>query len=99
MRYRDASHIDLRMFWARRAELGQVYVWLGFLAVFAAWWSGSQGLGAAWTVLIVSAVAWFVAWFQVVGGLWRSTLVAAMLVSSLQVAKLSCDCCLVGMAP
>ncbi|MCS6969690.1 MAG: hypothetical protein RMM29_02255 [Planctomycetota bacterium] len=78
MRFADAAHLDLASLRARRPELGQVYLAAGYGACLAAlWWAHQPSRLAA--LLIVLAIAWAMAWRRAVGSLYRSTLVAAML--------------------
>lgn len=88
MRYADASHVDHRPFLARRPVLGREYSRLGYLGVIGAVTVGDDTVLAAAALLAVLAVLWFIAWLQAVGGLWRGPLVAAILVASLQLARL-----------
>lgn len=82
MRFADAPHLDLASFRARRPGLGRVYLVAGHAACAAAlWWAHQpERLGA---LLIVLAIAWAMAWKREVGSLYRSTLVAAMLLCAL----------------
>lgn len=78
MRYSDASHVDTGSFYARRPELGKLYRMLGYAGVIAAWYhrDDPEMIGR---LLVVLLVIWLMAWYRVVGTLWRSSVVAAVL--------------------
>lgn len=78
MRYRDAAHVDMGSFYARRPEHGKMYRLLGYAGIVVVWWHQHDPdmLGR---VLIVLLALWFMAWFRIVGALWRSSVVAACL--------------------
>jgi hypothetical protein len=78
MRYRDASHVDLGSFYARKPELGRMYRLLGYGACLAVVW---HALNEAMLerLLIALVILWLMAWYRVVGTLWRSSTVAATL--------------------
>lgn len=77
MRYRDAAHIDLGSFYARLPGVGRLYRLLGYAAcIGAVWWIADLHRIAC--LLIVSLVAWLMAWWREAGALWRSPLVAAI---------------------
>lgn len=87
MRYRDAAHVDLGSFYARRPGPGRIYRLFGQAAcvgvvVYAA---DPARIGL---LLIVLAVAWVMAWKREVGALWRSPLVAAIAMCAV---ILTCD--------
>jgi hypothetical protein len=79
MRYRDASHVDVGSFYARRPRAGKVFRLLGHLGAASgaccAWRHDQCGLVA---VLVAMLLLWLVAWYQVVGTLWRASIVAAL---------------------
>ncbi len=78
MRYRDAAHVDVGGFYARRPELGKAYRLLGYVAiVFAALHHDDAETLAR--LLIALVVVWLFAWYRIVGALWRSSIVAAAL--------------------
>jgi hypothetical protein len=89
MRYRDAAHVDVGSFYARRPGPGKVYRMLGHAAVVTALLVPARGdcLGV---LLLGLIVVWLAAWYQVVGTLWRSTLVAACLIAALRLTALVC---------
>lgn len=93
MRYRDAPHVDTRAFLARRPDLGPAYTWLGLLGIVAAWWAPAQGAVAVWLCAGACAALWALAWWQAVGPLWRTALLAGLLLASLQLHALACGCC------
>jgi hypothetical protein len=78
MRYVDASHVDLGSFYARNPSWGKIYRLLGYLALMLTvlWAEKPQRLSL---LLVGLLLVWLCAWFQVVGALWRSSLVAAVL--------------------
>ena len=88
MRYRDAVHVDLGSFYAREPQFGKMYRILGYFGiVIAAWYaSDPEVLGKLFLALVV---AWLMAWFRIVGALWRSSIVAACVLCAflLTVAK------------
>ena len=86
MRFSDASHVDLRPLYGRRPVLGRWYGRAGLIGVVAAWYAGSTCAATSWALLGLLCAVWFAAWYQAVGMLWRIPLVAAILVTSLQVA-------------
>jgi hypothetical protein len=81
MRYRDASHVDVSGFYARLPHVGKIYRLLGYVAVLAMLIGACRDDRRLVSILIpVVIVLWLAAWFQVVGTLWRSSLVAALVV-------------------
>ncbi|MBN8525756.1 MAG: hypothetical protein J0M02_10515 [Planctomycetes bacterium] len=77
MRFRDAAHVDLGSFYARRPGLGRLYCLAGYGACLAAlWWAHQPARIAA--LLVVLLVAWLMAWKREVGALFRAPLVAAI---------------------
>lgn len=78
MRYRDADHVDTGSFYARRPELGKLYRLLGYGGVLLAWFRQDDPVMLA-KLLIVLVMMWLMAWYRVVGTLWRSSTVAAIL--------------------
>jgi hypothetical protein len=73
--YADAPHVDVLPFYARRPCVGKFYRLLGHGGVAAAILAPEHCL--PW-VLAAALLAWFAAWIQVVGTLWRATLVATL---------------------
>ncbi len=78
MRYRDADHVDTGSFYARCPQLGRVYRMLGYGGVAFAWYHINDN-GMLARLLVLMVVVWLVAWYRVVGALWRSSVVAAIL--------------------
>lgn len=77
MRFRDAAHVDLGSFYARRPELGRLYRIAGYGACIAAvWWA--HDLPRIGALLVVLLIAWLMAWKREVGALFRAPLVAAI---------------------
>jgi len=91
MRYADAPHVDVGSFYARNPEWGKLYRMLGYLGlVLGVMWSADA---QRMTVLLVALLlTWLVAWYQVVGTLWRSSLVAAMLYCALVLSLRAVGC-------
>lgn len=77
MRLADAAHVDLGSFYARRPGLGRIYRLAGYVACLGVlWWAHDpRRIGA---LLVVLLVAWLMAWKREVGTLFRSPLVAAI---------------------
>jgi hypothetical protein len=77
MRYRDAKHVDLGSFYARESVHGKAFRFIGYAGVFMACWYHDQPdlLGRLMIALII---AWLMAWYRIVGALWRGPLVAAI---------------------
>lgn len=73
---------------ARRPELGRWFGRIGYLGIVLGWWSGGADRLIVWSLLGILIAVWFVAWYLAVGGLWRAPLVAAILLTSLQLARL-----------
>jgi hypothetical protein len=84
MRYRDASHVDVRGFYSRLPQVGKIYRILGYAAVAAMLLAVTRG-DRQLIVIMLSAVIliWLAAWFQVVGTLWRSSLVSALVIAGI----------------
>lgn len=78
MRYRDAAHVDVGSFYSRKPELGKVYRLLGYAALVGVVWHHDQ-VGMLERLLIALIILWLMAWYRVVGTLWRSSTVAAAL--------------------
>ncbi len=78
MRYRDAAHVDLGSFHAREPAHGTIFRFIGYAGVLLACWYHDQPdiLGR---LLIALIVAWLMAWYRIVGALWRAPLVSAIL--------------------
>ena len=78
MRYRDAVHVDMGSFYARKPEVGKLYRLLGYAAlVGVVWHAGDQAMLGR--LMIALVILWLMAWYRVVGTLWRSSTVAAAL--------------------
>lgn len=78
MRFSDASHVDLGSFYARSPAYGRTYRWFGYGGiVLAMYWHGQPDMLAR--LLIALGVAWLLAWYRVVGALWRTSIVAGMM--------------------
>lgn len=89
MRYRDAQHIDVGSFYARRPEIGRLFRLLGLLGVLCAVLLPPTTLGWLLGGLIL---VWLGAWYLVVGTLWRSSVVAALLVAALRLSHVLLGC-------
>jgi hypothetical protein len=92
MRYRDAAHVDVQGFYARNPTAGKWMRMAGYLGIVAAVAQRGDPTRLA-AVLVIMIVLWLIAWYCVVGTLWRSSLVAAILVSALQITAARCPCC------
>jgi hypothetical protein len=79
MRYRDAAHVDVGSFYSRKPELGKVYRLLGYAALVAVVWHHND-VGMLQRLMIALIILWLMAWYRVVGTLWRSSTVAAALI-------------------
>ncbi len=77
MRYRDAAHVEVGAFYARNPCWGKLYRLLGYVGIIGGV-VARDPLHLA-QLLIVLILLWLAAWYQVVGTLWRSSLVAACL--------------------
>jgi len=89
MRYRDASHVDVSGFYARLPRTGKIYRLLGYAGIIAMLVAIGQRSDSLVTALIVLLLlVWLAAWYQIVGTLWRSALVAGILTGAL---FLSCE--------
>ena len=77
MLYRDASHVDVGGFYARNPTWGKWYRLLGLVGIVGGALA-KEPLHLT-ELLIVLILLWLAAWYQVVGTLWRSSLVAACL--------------------
>lgn len=84
MRYADAPHLDLASFRARRAGLGQLYRVAGYAACVVVLVRAGEPRFLS-LFLIVMLVAWLMAWKREVGSLFRSPLVAAILMAAVAV--------------
>jgi hypothetical protein len=82
MRFRDAVHVDLGSFYARRPGLGRMYRLAGWAACAWVLWNAhdTRYVGA---ILVLLLVAWVMAWYRCVGALFRAPLVGAILMCAL----------------
>ncbi len=78
MRYRDAAHVDMGSFYSRKPEMGNLYRLLGYAAMVGVVWH-ARDVAMLERLMIVLVVLWLMAWYRVVGTLWRSSTVAATL--------------------
>jgi hypothetical protein len=78
MRYRDAAHVDMGSFYARKPEHGRLYRLLGYAAAVAVLWH-AQNEPMLGRLMIALVVVWLMAWYRIVGALWRSSIVTAAL--------------------
>lgn len=77
MRFRDAAHLDFGPFYARLPEQGRTFRAIGYLGIaLAVWWAPSPE--RVWWLAWFLLAAWLLAWYRVVGALWRSSLVGAL---------------------
>lgn len=86
MRYRDAVHVDVGGFYARNPGWGKPYRLLGYVGILGAI-VAREPLHVV-QLLVVLILLWLAAWYQVVGTLWRSSLVAACLLCAAQLLML-----------
>jgi len=78
MRYRDAAHVDVGSFYSRKPEMGKVYRLLGYAALVGVVWH-QHDQAMLERLLIALVILWLMAWYRVIGTLWRSSTVAATL--------------------
>ncbi len=85
MRYRDASHVDTLQFLARRPREGRWFRLLGYIGILCVLFASTQPTEMAQTwlfsVLGILLFLWLLAWYLIVGGLWRSSIVAAIVLN------------------
>ena len=86
MRYRDAVHVDVGGFYARNPGWGKPYRLLGYVGILGAI-VAREPLQVV-QLLVVLILLWLAAWYQVVGTLWRSSLVAACLLCAARLLML-----------
>ncbi len=81
MRYRDAAHINLDSFYARKPQAGRWFRVRGYgLFAFTVAVCGHPDRVAV--LLVIGLVVWILAWKSEVGALWRSALVAQILLAA-----------------
>ncbi|MBA2480431.1 MAG: hypothetical protein H0V44_07195 [Planctomycetes bacterium] len=93
MRYRDASHVDVGSFYARLPQNGKMFRLLGYAGVIGAVAFAHDPRRIA-LLLIVLIVAWLLAWYRVVGTLWRSSIVAAIIACAVILTASACRECM-----
>ena len=91
MRYSDASHVDVGSFYARLPAHGKMFRLLGHAAVVAAVVLAHDPRRVA-ILLVVLVLAWLLAWYRVVGTLWRSSLVSAIIACAAILTLAACRC-------
>jgi hypothetical protein len=89
MVYRDAAHVDVGSFYARNPCWGKLYRLLGYAAIAGAVYLHDDYEAVA-KLLVVIVLVWLAAWYQIVGTLWRSSLVAAALLCAFKLTLLKC---------
>ena len=83
MRYRDARHIDLKSFHARRPVLGAVFRFVAYGAVAVVPVLVHFEAVAGLRIMLAGAVLWWLlAWYACVGSSWRTATVCAALLSA-----------------
>ncbi len=87
MRFRDAEHVDHGSFYARRPGLGRIYRLAGYAACVGVLAYAADPRRIA-GLLVFLLIAWVMAWKREVGALWRSSLVAAIVMCA---AILTCE--------
>ncbi len=90
MRYRDAVHVQVGPFYARRPEIGKPYRLFGYAGAALAVLNAESPERIA-VLLGVLILAWLVAWYRVVGTLWRSSLVAAIVICAVILSAQKCQ--------
>src|SRR4051812_32366531 len=94
MRYRDAPHVDVGSFYARSPRAGKVYRILGHVLVGAVAVAGWRHDLTMLTILMPTLIlVWLAAWWQVVGTLWRSSIVAGIVACAVLLAAERCQTC------
>ncbi len=88
MRFSDASHVDVAGFYARRPDVGFRYRWAGYVGVAGA--AALQDPRALSALLVALVLVWLLAWYQIVGAAWRSSVVAAILACAVHLTVLAC---------
>lgn len=78
MRYKDAAHVDLGSFYARETGHGKTFRFIGYAGILMACWYHDQPDILA-RLLIGLVAAWLMAWYRIVGALWRGPVVSATL--------------------
>lgn len=99
MRYANAPHVDLRALLVRRSQVGRVYAAIGYVGIVVVLALGDRTPVVGWSILLSLVALWFIAWFQTVGSLWRAPLVAAVLIASMQVARVAHGFMIAGVGP
>ena len=84
MRYADAAHVDRTAFHARLAPLGNIFRYLGYILLVALALPEAYSC-SPWIIGAVAFAGWFAAWYSCVGSTWRTSLVAALIVSTIQI--------------
>lgn len=70
--------MDMGSFYAREPRFGKMYRILGYFAIIiAAYFHNDPDILSR--LLIALVVVWLMAWYRIVGALWRSSTVAAAL--------------------
>jgi hypothetical protein len=95
MRYRDARHVDLGGFLAGNAEGGSWYRLLGYAGLVLAWYHQAEA-GTEAILLTILLGCWVLAWYRAVGALYRTSVVAALLLCALALTRLALDPAAVG---
>ncbi len=75
MRYRDAAHVDMGSFYARKPEHGKLYRLLGYAAAVGVFWH-AHSEPMLERMLIALLILWLITWYRIVGALWRSSILA-----------------------
>ena len=79
--------MDMGSFYAREPQFGRMYRLLGYCAiVIAAYFYNDQDI--LQRLLIALIVAWLMAWYRIVGALWRSSIVAAALLCAFWLTRI-----------
>lgn len=85
MRFRDAAHVDLGSFYARRPGLGRLYRLAGYGGCIAAvWWA--HDITRISALIVVLLIAWLMAWKREIGALFRAPLIAAIAICAVLIS-------------
>jgi hypothetical protein len=89
MRYRDAPHVSVGSFYSGNHQWGKCYRFAGYAGIVAACLCRGEPEKLA-VLMVVLLLLWLFAWYQVVGTLWRSSLVAALLLGAVEMTMVHC---------
>lgn len=82
----DAPHVDLHPFYARYPRLGAAMRYAGYLALIVVFFAARcPSPWAVPLVFVLLLLLWLLAWRLHVGALWRTSIVAALLLAALNI--------------